>query len=467
MDKIKYLLENKIIYYLILACFLVGLLFLVYQYALLTNFPIGDDPAIHIIYAKTLSYSQIWQQIIYPLPLIIFKYLHNLTSIEYPKLFTLLIPTFLLFSVIAISIYTYGIKKNILIPITAAILFSTARWTIDGLRMGLLAETFGWVILLITLIGLSRQNIIITLIGSILLPFSHPFSTVVYTLIFLLYFIISIKNPLERKFLFTIAGAYLALFLLFHFLKPELIDRFVNFSNPEVRGWGERSFINVITGEAPYRFLIPLVSLIGIIVSFKDWKKPVIKISYLLLLVGMFFSFNHLFGMQFIVFRFYPYLEMGMIIFAAIGLNYLITNLKYKSTPALLLTIIFSLILAAPNFHINRSGIKIQAHDVSAKAIMLPADQAAIEWIDKNTLPTDTIATDIRHSIWITALANRAAFDYQNIYFDSVLLTKEPDPNLLTAKYIYYPIGHTIPEEITQFYKPIFSQDGVTIEVKK
>lgn len=467
MNKIKSLLENKKIYYLAITSFLFGLLFLVYQYSLLTNFPIGDDPAVHIQTVKSLSYQQIWQTNRYPLPINIFKFLHNLTNIPYPHLFTLLIPTYFLLAVIALGLLIYPIKKNILIPFCATILFATARWSYDGLRMGLLAEVFGWAILLFALVGLSRKNLWLTLLASFLLIFSHPISFTIYGIIFSLYLLCCLPDKKERRFPLIIAGVYLLSVLTVYLAKPTLLNSFLNFINFESETWGVRPLLDVISGEARYRFLIPLVSLIGIIISIKNWRLPIIKISYLLLLTGLFMSFNNRFGIGFLVFRFFPYLEMGMIIFAAIGLHYLITDLKYSKNISLILTIVFALILAAPNFFINHRGIKFQVNDPQAQAIMLPEDRAAIQWFKGHTDPASSIATDRRHAIWLTALSDHSNFDYQTAYFDQKQLNTITDLNTLPAQYIYYPANSDIPPGINTVYQTVYQNNHVTIKAKK
>ncbi len=463
--KVKNLFTSKIgqVCLYLLAIIILGVI--CFQYAGVAHFPTGDDPAVHIRYAKTLSIREIYSTLPYPIPLSIFKSIHELTSIEYPRLFTLTISTFLLFSSICIFILTRKISKSGFMAFIAAAIFATGGWVTDGLRMGLLAESFGWGMLALTLYFLASQNIVFTLVFSGLLALSHPFSFSVFIFVAILYVLTTIfsKDKKEHNFSITISLIYLLFAILIWLFDKELILKFVDFINPERAGWGERKLWEIVTTYDPKRIVIGFMALIGVMSNIKSWGKPAIKVIYILLFVGLFMSMNQIFGIRFLVFRFFPYLEMAIAVFAALGLVAFVERLqivKYKNIAIILLAIL----ALTPHYINNGKAVQNQVTDISLNDSMTAGDQIAIKWIDQNVSKDASIVATRKRLLWISALTGNKNTQEDITPFDLAATKKLYDSgNGFAYDYFYYSEVDTIPDEIKNNFDLIYNKMGVRL----
>lgn len=441
------------------------LAFLSFQYARIAHFPTGDDPAVHIFNIRYSTYHDLLKSA-YPVPLAIFKWLSETFSTGLPRLFTLIISGFLFFSTISYMFLAKKISNSYLIAFVAAAIFATGAWVNDGLRMGLLAESFGWGALILALTALVSQNIPLVIISAGFLAFAHPFSFVIYSLVAVMYLLILFcsKEKKERNFALITAASFVLIFLAAWFFDRTLINRFVDFVNPEAPGWGERPLWLVLTVSDPRRILVTIFALIGIISSLKNWSNPGIKISYLLLFVGLFMSMNQIFGIQFLVFRFFPYLEMGLAIFAALGLVYFIEKIglvKYKVATL----IIFMFIVIAPHYIGNKITTLAQVNDAAMNNSMTSGDQEAILWI-KNNIPSSAFV-DATHkrAIWIRALTNCTNVAEDSTPFDPIATEQfYKSGATLGYDYIYFSVLEpTVPTEISSSYKLVYDKNETRI----
>ncbi len=445
------------------ACKIIGFLFFVvalailsFQYYFTTHFPIGDDPAIHIWNVQSLNYSQLFSSTNYPLPLIIFKLVHNLTAVAHPQLFVFLICCHLFLAGLAMFLLARKTGYGWAVGIAAALIFVTSRWTNDGLRMGLFAESFGWAILLFSLYFLAIRNLPLTLLFTIILAFSHPFSFTIFVLVlagYLLFTILSRGSLKDKKVELWLIFSYLIGFLLAWHFDPALIKKFLQFSL-EAGDWGNRSLWEIVSIDDKRRILIPVLALVGIVASFKNFDRPSIKISFLLLLAGLFMSLNYLFGINFLTFRFYPYLEMGLSIFCTIGLYAIISYLKAPKYIEVGIMIILTFFLLWPNHLVNKSYYHWQAYDPSANASIYTEDLTAIEWIKNNTQINATFESPRKEGIWITALTGRT----------NIIFSDQPQLDN-TAQYIYIPSRIKI-DSISTLYRLVYD-NKVKIYEKK
>jgi hypothetical protein len=446
----------------------VVLAFLTFQYARIAHFPTGDDPAVHIRLIRVSTYRELLNSN-YPIPEAIFKLFHYIFPIELPRLFTLTISFFFFFSVLSLLLFSKKVSKSYLIAFAASAIFATGAWVADGLRMGLLPESFGWGVLLLALVALAIQNVPLVILSAGFLAFAHPFSFTIYLLIVIMYLLILFfsKNKNEKKFALTTAAAFIIIFLLVLLLDPSLVKKFADFVNFEIIGWGERPLWLILTVSDPRRILVAIFALIGVVSSFKNWSRPGIKISYLLLFVGLFMSMNQIFGIRFLVFRFYPYLEMGLAIFAALGVEYFIEKInlvKFKTYAMLILLVI----IIAPHYIGNGITTSAQVNDPTMNDSMTAGDQTAIKWIQENVNHLALIDADHKRAIWINAL-----IDFENVTENLVPF----DPIATEAlyrrhekfqyNYIYYSDADGgVPSEVSNSYKLIYDKDGVKIYQK-
>lgn len=399
----------------------------------------------------------------------LFKLFHSVFPVEIPRLFTLTISGFFFFSVLCFLFFSRKVSNSYLIAFAASAIFVSGAWVADGLRMGLLAESLGWGVLLLALAALVSQNIPLIILSAGFLAFAHPFSFVIYALVAIIYLLILAfgKNKKEKQFALITMALFVIVFLMVWLLDPGLVKKFADFVNFEIIGWGERPLWVILTVNDPRRILVAIFAFIGIVISLKNWSRPGIKISYLLLFVGLFMSMNQIFGIRFLVFRFYPYLEMGLAIFAALGIIYFVEriNLVKFKIPAIL---IITTIIIAPHYIGNGITTSAQVNDSTMNDSMTKGDQTAIKWIQENVDHIAFIDADHKRAIWIRALTDDSNIVEDLVPFDPVA-TGELYKNggEFDYDYIYYSnVDKVVPIQVSDNYKLIYNKDEVKIYQK-
>lgn len=440
--------------------FFVALLaYLSFHYARITDFPIGDDPAIHIDTIKRLSYLDLLGQR-YPLPLAIYKFIQQITGIEHSALFVNLISAYLLLAAISITIFVRQTFKSWPLAIGAALIFVTSRWVNDGLRMGLLADIFSWSIFFIALTFLARRHLIGTLIATGLLVLSHPFATLLYAILFIIYSAcVFIQPSLKAERLF-IAKTWLGYALLTgasYLLRPSIIQHFLEFKISDPAGWGDRTLKEILLDEDSRRFFIPFMAGLGLFGIVKEKSIAGTRIIIILLILALVFSLNYLFDISFIPFRFYVYLEMALAVLAGYGLLAILKNCNLSEGKMAVLVGSLALLIALPNVEVNQSIGHWQATRPEARAILLPEDRAAMIWLKNHTAPESTIMATRNRGIWIIALAERPAVLIDEAHYDNETV------KLINPQYLYYPDRKNIPTDIASRYQPVFQQKSVSI----
>ena len=449
----------------------IGILaFLSFQYAIITHVPTGGDPAIHIYNMRHATYLGLFKSQ-YPLPLIIYKWFASVDHLGYSRVFTLTISAFLLFSSLSLGLFIRRLTNSWTAAFIGSSIFAVGGWVTDGLRMGLLAETFGWGMLFLALYFLADKKLVLTVIFSGLLLLSHPFSFLVFVLCCAMYLIVGLieKEPKQRKFCLYLSLVYLiCLTIAFFIIKAGRIDTALQFVNPERPEWGIQKLGDILTIGGPRRLMVAVLAVIGIVASAKDWQKPFVKISYLLAGVGLFMSFNHLFGIYFLVFRFFPYLEAVVAIFAVLGLIKAVEGFNIKNM--IYCNILMLCLGAFVVFFGVRSSDAItsyQANTVSANDRITQGDVNAFAWINSNISPSSFVTAHDKRAIWAKALTNVNKIDD-----DSVLYGQSSMKDCLTVgcrptDYIYYSELDNVPASIDDYYTKVYDNGGVKIYKKK
>lgn len=455
----------------ILALWLGGLFFVAYlayaafHYARLTDFPIGDDPAIHIHAVKATSSIDLLSST-YPLPLLIFKVAAQVTGLPHPALFVSLICTFLFFSALSLTWFVGRSFRSWPLAVAAAIIFVNSRWVNDGLHMGLLAETFSWSILFLALGFLAQRNLIGLLVASGLLVLSHPFSTMIYAVLFIAYTAIvflQTRREDERAFLKKVWLGYAVLTGLALVVKPGIVQRFLSFTASDPAGWGNRNLAEILLSDDERRMFIPFMAGLGLFAAARAWRLPGSRITILLLILGLFFSLNYLFGVNFIPFRFYVYLEMALAILAGYALLSLFTKTGLGEGQIAVLVAILAYCISLPNLAVNQTIGYWQATVPEARSILLPADREAIAWLAENTAPGSSVMAARSTGIWVIALAERETQLVELHYDEAQTTLIFQSGQLLGTDYLYYPKNQPIPAGVIQRYHQVYENESVSI----
>ncbi len=447
--------------------FIIG--FFAFHYSRLTDWPVGDDPAVHIETVKQVGLTAILHTR-YPIPLLIFKGLHSLTGVDHPLLFVYLICSFLFFAGLSLAYFVWVGWGSWVAAIVAPILFVSDRWVNDGLRMGLLAEAFGWGVLFLALTSLVKGRWWAVLIWTVILAFSHPFALLVFGLIVLFHSLITLVTGKveERRAIWILFAAYGVIGLLTFLVKRDLIQHFLNFMSTDPANWGDRTLWMILAGDNTQRLLIPIIAFLGLMIGVGKWDKPAARITLLLLGIGLFFSLNQLFGINFIPFRFYVYLDAAIAILAAVAVSTLLEWLAMPSMLSYPLSIMAALILLWPNYQVNQSIGHWQATNGDARAVMLSGDRVALTWIRLNTAANASFIADRRYAIWISSVGERSDITTTNIPYDETSLKNYLDADYrIQQQYIYYGLGQSAPPLLRQYYRLAFQDKGVSIWEKR
>lgn len=450
---------NKYVLWLGGAIFLAFLAYLALHYARLTSFPIGDDPAIHIHTIKSTSYRDLLG-LPYPLPLAIYKFVQQITGMDHARLFIYLISAYLFIAGVSLTLFLRKIFNSWPLAVGAALIFVMSRWVSDALRMGLLAETFSWSVLFILLLFLTRRNLIGTIITTGILVVSHPFATMLYAIMFVVYSSIVLIQPSmkeERPFILKLLISYLVLTGLVYLAKPDIIQRFLEFKISDPPGWGDRTLDEILNSDDEQRMFIPYIAGLGLFAIVREWSRSGVRILLILLIISFFFSLNYLFGVSFIPFRFYVYLEMLLAVLASYAFISLFRNTGLSQANMTILVAALAVLLSIPNYNVNQTIGHWQATRPEANAILLPDDKEAIAWLAENTESTSSIMATRSRGIWIIALADRNKVKLAEEHYT------DTDPVKLESEYLYYARGQKVPESIVAGYHQVFSNHSVSI----
>lgn len=459
--------QKGVLFWFVQIIFFSVLAYLAFHYRRLTDFPIGDDPAAHIQTIKDFSYTGLLQTS-YPLPLLVFKFFHDLTRLPHYEVFVSLISTFLLAAACMLYAFIWRVTGDWRTGAVAAVLFVVARWVNDGLRMGLLAEVFGWSVLFAALFAFSMKHKWLTIATSGLLLISHPFGFTIFALIVLMSGLVSLYRGSEdeRQFVIQLFKIYGVLFLLGIVVRPGLFVGVLNFAPGDPTDWGNRTLWQIIAGDDMRRALVPFLALVGLFVALKDWEKPYIRASFFLLVIGLFLSLNHILGIGFISFRFYVYLEMGIAIFAALALVESVRLLRLPVLVSGAILLVLTAMLVLPNYKVNQEIGHWQATNPDAKAVMLPTDRAALDWIKASTKENDVIIVPARYMLWVIAYADRRHVITRPEVYDNDDYTRhlaERTESPIQGDYIYYGQGQSEPYQLAEHHRLVYTKGGVRI----
>jgi hypothetical protein len=293
-----------------------------------------------------------------------------------------------------------------------------------------------------------------------LLVLSHPFSTVIYIIIFTVYTAVVLVQPSlreERKFIFQVLAGYAALVGIVFLARPDIIQRFLAFKISDPPGWGDRTLEDILLSDDRRRMFIPYVAGLGLFAAMKQWALPGVRIVLFLLIAALFFSLNYLFGISFIPFRFYVYLEMALAIFASYGLWAVVRNESFSTAQTTVLTAALAMLISIPNQAVNQTIGHWQATKPEANAIITSDDRAAIDWLKQDTEPNATIMSTRSRGIWIIALAEKTNVQLVETHYN------EEESSSVNAEYLYYAKHQTVPDSVIARYHKVFSNNSVSI----
>ena len=473
-------LTKKILIAAVLVAALSVVFFISFQYAFLVDFPIGHDAGHHVATALKIEQRgffnlKILKSSIYPIPLLIFSLFHKISGMAWPKLFINTICLFLFLTAAAWAYFTTRITNNWQIGIISGVFLASSRWLADALRIGFITEAWAWLVFVLAAFCLVKQKFWPLIIVLILLFFSHPlvFSVFILTLIIysMVIFITKSASP-EKLFLAKVFSVLIMVGLGIIIFFPQWLNHLLSLAQAG-RLEGARSLLQIALDSDKYRIFLYLVSIFGVFKAASWWPKREIKYLYSLLLVSLGLVQLHLLGINFWEFRFYPYLEMSMAFFAAIGLFNLIKTLvdlvkwKYNYLVSATLLILLTIILILPNLKVNRAIALWQSENYQLLAVCPPQDRQAFDWVKNNTPAKSRFLSPTKWGAWLEPLAERRVYQWDGFFNPAV--SEEKVFKVIKkyrTHYLYFssvqPPNPVIEKDQKNFGK-IYQKDGVRI----
>jgi len=460
---------------------LAAIFLLSFHYAFLTDFPIGHDAGHHAwlaiqIQKSHFNFHQIFNLNLYPVPVTIFAFLQKLTGLAWPSLFIYCICFFLFLLSLFLAYFTTKTFNNWQIGIASGIVLASSRWISDALRIGFFAEIWGLFVFILSVFFLVKKKFWALLASIILLFFSHPLVLSVFLLTLLLYSLAVLFSRPQKEDKLFLAKLYSSLILIgagaliFYPKFWIAFQQLTSISHLE----GGRNLKEMMIDSDKRRILIYLMSLVGLVKSVQFWKRNEIKYLFVLLFVAIILSQLYLWGINFWVFRFYPYFEMATSIFAALGIYYLIELIpnffKKKIFNQIMRGIILGLVtflLIIPNLKVNKAITFWQKNNYQLLAICPPQDRKAFFWIRNHTSPNAKFLAPPKWGAWLGPLADRKVIEWDAIFYPL------PNFDIISQQIKSYHTDHIyfssvqpenpLIEKNLQDFQIIYQHDGVRI----
>jgi len=370
--------------------------FLSFQYFLLADFPIGHDVILHI--GKAMKIEQLgllysFKSSTYPLASILFVFWHKflaLFGLSWERSFIFVECFYLFLTAILSGILSFKIFKDWRIAILTSFFVASSRWLNESLRIGLAAETLGWVFFVLSLILFFEKKWWWFLGSLILLFLSHPlpFGVLILVILTFLIFMFFFGDKNEKKIVpYNLLILVLTL-IIFYLIFPEVVQRIIYFLQSNFEPEGERSLIQYVIDSNRKRVLFYSFAFFGFLILILDEKKKNLfdsekrRIWFFVLFVTISFllAFKHYLSIHYLSYRFYTYFEIATAILASLVLVKISDLLLNKKLSWL---IIFPLIyfLIYPNWSATKAITIWQLNDFSTQSATPRIDREALKEI--------------------------------------------------------------------------------------
>jgi hypothetical protein len=399
----------------ILSLAVIATAYLSFQYFLVSNFPIGRDVIAHILHATQIQQNGIvyaFKISIYPLAYFAFLAWHKILApfgLSWQRTFIFFECANLFLVSILGGILSYKIFKDWRVAAVAMVMIASSRWLNDSMRIGLMAETFGWVFFMASLIFLFEKKWLWFFIFAVILFFSHPLPFGVLAIIFsgfVIFWIITTRGRERLKYI-AIPVVVLILFLLVRYLLPVDFHRIWIIAHTHFAREGERSVIEYITDSDHRRIMLYFLSFVGaisLIISLA--KKKLVALNpekvWLLLIfsfLAFLICFDHYLGIHYLNYRFYTYFEIAASILAA----YMVVKISQSLWPEVSYLIFIPLVvlLIYPNASATKAITLWQLNTPALQDATPIGDQKALAELPQILIPNSKIYS---HSSWHTWL---------------------------------------------------------------
>jgi hypothetical protein len=468
---------------LIIILAVVATAYLSFQYFLIANFPIGRDVITHIMVAQQIQQHSLlyaFKSSIYPLAYFAFIFWHKiliLFGLSWQSTFIFFECANLFLVSILTGVLSYRISKDWRVAAVTMVLVASSRWLNDSLRIGLAAESFGWIFFMAALIMLFEKKWLWFLLAAVILFFSHPLPFGVLMVIFfgfVIFWIFTISGKTRWKLL-AVPICLLILLLLGRVFLPSEFHRIfmiVKFNFPIE---GERSVFNYIVDSDKRRLLFYFFSFLGFATLAlglikKKWEKIKAEKIWLLLIfsfLAFLICFKHYFGIHYLGYRYYTYFEIAASILAAFG-AVKISQIVWPKL-SFLIYIPLTLLLVCPNWSATKAITIWQLNTPSLQDSTPIGDQKSLPEIAKILKPKTRIYS---HSSWHTwlkidgfsTLGDWGAPNYAKLYGGTDLDRLRQYLVDRNYSYIYFSSADPVsPAENANFLTKIYDQNNVRV----
>ncbi len=407
--------QTKKIYLLLLIFFVAYLFYAAFQYYWLADFPIGDDVVNHTSMAKSLmtnGFADYFKSSLYPFSTAayvaeyrVLQFLFDF-SLERTFIFTLCFNMFLV--AILAGLLSFEVFKDYRAAILAMFLTASSRWLNDSLRMGVMAETFGWVIFSLCYLLLIKKKWVYLLPLAVVLLFFHPIPFGILGLTVAIYEVYWLATGSRRK---RIAALGLGVFgiiifgLMMRFF-PDVFQRIFTILKLTSMSQGERSLPGYVFDIDPRRSIVYLLAIIGTVFVMKQGLKSEKSRLFLIFAVlSLLVAFKQWFGIIFLGSRFYFYFEFAVAIMAALGLSQML-KLAFEKY-SIIIFVPIALMIVNVNLGITKRLTVWQLTDFAAGSTLPKNDRQMMDIVVGLIEPKDALVYS--NSAWGRWLIEKGA----------------------------------------------------------
>lgn len=375
-----------------------------FYYFWIADFPIGNDVLNHMQMAKSfmrVGMAGFFKDSLYPFSTAtyvaeyrVLSFLFNFT-LDRSFVFTLCLNLFLV-SALA-GVLTFRVFKDYKAAAFAVFLVASSRWLTDSLRMGVMAETFGWVFFTLSLLFLLEKRWVFFAVSALLLLFYHPlpFGILGLTAVAFIIYWLAAGNKKQRIFAAIAAVLGIGILIVLSHYFPALFGKILTIIQTKFPPQGDRDILLYATDMEPRRIIVYLLSLVGLafLIKRKDEKSVLFLIFALL---SFFICFKQIFGIHFLGSRFYFYFELSVSILAAYGVSQMCNVVLRRY--AIIAFLPLAYLLFGINYDVSNRLTKWELTDYGAGATLPKSDREMAKEIINLIQPTGALVYS--NSFW-------------------------------------------------------------------
>lgn len=456
------------------------------------GFPTGDDPAQHIMWAKSFMQNTYPPSFLnasphpspYPLSEVLFTVLHIFTQISLEKLFIIITLGVVLFSALLVSQISYFLFGHLARLFTLFIAAGMPFLLMTPV-IGLMGEIYGKFMLFLTIYCILRKKLFFSLFLILFLYLAHPISGLIMLALILTIIPFIFFTKYKTIINFIKINKYIIIMLIVMLFFSVLVFRknimssnliFYLLNNSLIAREDISYSLPAIINRIPLLFGFYCFAVLGYVFFAGKNRNKFQTILLFLLPILVFLLFNNKLDLNIVPYRFISFFELLIAVFSGYGLfifyKHLIKN-KFtninKSFVAVITVIILIFLISNNTSYVNE--VLANFNKPGSRNKLPQEDMRAMEWINKNISSDRAICASWKWGYWILPLSQKVTYIaemYNNCHI--VMSSRNLGVILKSAKegkfdYTYFSSGQKInPVFYNQnYFKEIYRSNNVAI----